>query len=85
MLSLIAAMMMVQAEAAAPVASNADDPIVCTRRANSTVGTRMKQKRTCLRKSDWDYIEKQTQQEMQSLRDRHLSPGRTDVDRGGPN
>jgi hypothetical protein len=82
MLTMIAAMLLAPVEAAAPTAKN-DDPVVCRKSKEHQVGTRMKTKRKCMLKTDWDYIEKQTQREMQSLRDRHLSPGQKGVDRGG--
>ena len=38
----------------------------------------MAPKKICLRRSDWDLIEKDTQRELQDLQDKHLDPGRTD-------
>ena len=82
MLTVIAAMML--APTAAEAQADKKDPIICTRRGNHTVGTRLG-KRVCMKKSEWDYTEKQTQKEMQQLRDLHLSPGQKGVDRGGGN
>lgn len=71
--------LLLAAQAAAPQASQqADDPIICTRRGDSEVGTHMSPKKTCLHKSDWDLIEKHTQREIQMLHDKHLDPGRAD-------
>ena len=81
MLTIFAALMLAPTAAEAP-ADKAKDPVICTRRENHTVGTRLG-KKTCMTKSQWEYVEKQTQKEMQQLRDLHLSPGQKGVERGG--
>ena len=57
----------------APVADN--DPVVCQRPDTSEVGTHMRPKKVCMRKSDWALIEKNTQRELQRLHDHHQDPG----------
>ena len=52
-----------------------DDPVVCKGRSESVVGTRIKPKKTCMKKSDWDYIEKRTRQELQQINQRGNNPG----------
>ncbi len=54
---------------AAPVAEE-KDPIICEGREASTVGTRMRKKRVCMRKSAWDYQKKHTQRELQQINNR---------------
>jgi hypothetical protein len=55
------------------------DPIVCKRDRNSEVGTHMKPKPVCMKKSDWDFVERQTQTELQSLHERSaFDPGKAD-------
>lgn len=63
-------------DAAQPPAA---DPVVCKRDKSSDVGTHMRPKPICMKKSDWDYVEKNTQQELRSAKD-HLSynPGRSE-------
>ena len=53
------------------------DPIVCKRDKESDVGTHMRPQKICMKKSDWDLTEKNTQNELQTLHDRSaLNPGR---------
>jgi hypothetical protein len=73
---LIALVGAAQATAALP-AEDPNDPVICHRQ-QSEVGTHMAPKKICLRRSDWDLIEKNTQRELQNLQDKHLDPGRTD-------
>lgn len=54
------------------------DPVVCKGRSESVVGTRIKPKKTCMKKSDWDYIEKRTKQELQQINQRGNNPGRAE-------
>lgn len=64
------------AEAARPADS---DPVVCKRDRSSDVGTHMRPKPVCMKRSDWDYIEKNTQHELTSLKDRSsFDPGKAD-------
>ncbi len=74
MLTLLAALMSAQAAAAAPPAKEAD-PVVCTRpRSTHTVGTRLRSKKICLRQSDWDFVNDNSQRELKSLNERTLYP-----------
>lgn len=59
---------------ARPESSDAD-PIVCKGRSESVVGTRIKPKKICMKKSDWEYREKQTQHELQQINQRGNNPG----------
>ena len=65
------------AAAPTPVTAEAanDDPIVCKGRSESVVGTRIKPKKTCMKKSEWDYIEQRTKQELQQINQRGNNPG----------
>ena len=72
-LGLIAAA--AQAPAATPQAAKDADPIVCTSRGDSEVGTHMKPKKVCMRKSDWDYVEQNTRNQLQSINQRGNNPG----------
>jgi len=64
---------------ASPSGAPADaDPVVCQRPDTSEVGTHMRPKRVCMRKSDWDIVEKRTKEELQRLSDHHLDPGRAE-------
>ncbi|MGZ2411593.1 hypothetical protein ACUXST_000990 [Sphingomonas sp. F9_3S_D5_B_2] len=69
-----------QAKAATPPATPVDaDPVICQRDNTSEVGTHMKPKKICMKRSDWDIVEKQTHKELQSLRDRNsFDPGRAE-------
>ncbi len=53
----------------------AEDPIVCHGRSESVVGTRIKPKKICMKKSDWEYQEKHTQRELQQINQRGNNPG----------
>jgi hypothetical protein len=64
--------------AASEAAKNAD-PIVCKRDRTSEVGTHMRPKPVCMKKSDWDIVEKKTNTELQSLHERSaFDPGKAD-------
>ena len=55
------------------------DPIVCKRDRTSDVGTHMRPKPMCLKKSEWDIVEKHTRNELQSLHERStFDPGMAD-------
>ena len=54
------------------------DPIVCKGRSESVVGTRIKPKKTCMKKSDWDYIERRTREELQQINQRGNNPGKAE-------
>jgi hypothetical protein len=51
-----------------------EDPVVCHGRSESVVGTRIKPKKICMKKSDWDYQEKHTQRELQQINQRGNNP-----------
>jgi hypothetical protein len=58
------------------------DPIVCKRPHTSDVGTHMRPKPVCMKKSDWEYTEKNTQNELDRLRDRgSIDPGKVGAQR----
>jgi len=64
--------------AAAPPAPNAD-PVICKRDRSSDVGTHMRPKPVCMKRSDWDYIARNAQNELTSLKDRSsFDPGKAD-------
>ena len=56
--------------------AKSEDPVICRRDTNSEVGTHMRPSQVCMKKSDWDIIEKNTQNELQSLHERSsFDPG----------
>ena len=76
MLTLLAALMLSQAgaQSQAQPAKEAD-PVICLRpRSSHRLGTRVRTKKTCLRKSDWDLVDDNSQRELKQLNDRTLSP-----------
>lgn len=68
------------ASAGGAAAVEEDDPVIC-RREQSEVGTHMKPKKTCLKKSEWKYIEDHTRNKLQSINQRGNNPGRADPPR----
>jgi len=55
------------------------DPIVCKRDRTAEVGTHMRPKPRCMKKSDWDIVEKNTQNQLQNLQDRSsFDPGKAE-------
>lgn len=74
MLTLVYALMLSQAAAVEQPSKDAD-PVICNRaRGSHTVGTRVRRKPTCLRKSEWDYVNQNSQRELKQLNDRTLHP-----------
>jgi hypothetical protein len=73
MLSLIIALAAAAQGTAAPQAPVAD-PVVCQRQ-QSEVGTHMRPKKVCMRKSEWDYVERHTRDKLQSLNEKGTNPG----------
>ena len=76
-LTFLAAAAQAPTAAAAPAAP-ADDPIVCKGRSESVVGTRIKPKKTCMTRSQWSYVEKRTQEELNQINLRGNNPGRAE-------
>lgn len=75
MLLLIATLAAVAQQSPPQPAANAD-PIICKRDRTSEVGTHMRAGKTCMKKSEWDFVEKNTQRELQTLKDRSaFDPG----------
>ena len=57
--------------------ANPADEIVCKRDKTAEVGTHMRSKRVCMKRSDWDLVEKNTQNQLQNLQDRSsFDPGK---------
>jgi hypothetical protein len=81
MLTIIALMAAAQA---APATAPENDPVICKGRSESVVGTRIKPKKTCMKKSDWAYIEKRTQEELNQINQRGNNPGLALGRNGGP-
>ncbi len=74
MLLLIAALSAIGQQTPAQPAANAD-PVIC-KRGTSEVGTHMRPEKVCMKKSEWDFVERNTQRELQTLRDRSsFDPG----------
>jgi hypothetical protein len=78
MLTIIALMAAAQTAPATAAAAPENDPVICRGRSESVVGTRIKPKKTCMKKSDWDYIERRTQEELQQINQRGNNPGRAE-------
>jgi hypothetical protein len=76
MLLILSAFLAGLAQSAAATPPAKEDPIVCKGRSESVVGTRIKPKKTCMKKSDWDYVEKHTKQELQQINQRGNNPGK---------
>jgi hypothetical protein len=65
----------IQGQAPAATQSAAeDDPVIC-KRENAEVGTHMRPKAKCMKKSDWNLVEKQAQRELNRFHERNLDPG----------
>jgi hypothetical protein len=66
--------------AAAPIVSDKGaDPVVCARQnVGSEVGTHMRPKKVCMKKSEWDLIEAHTRETLQSINGRGNNPGKAD-------
>ena len=77
MLILLTALIATAPVAVAASEPTKDDPIVCKGRSESVVGTRIKPKKTCMKKSDWDYIERHTREELQQINQRGNNPAPT--------
>jgi hypothetical protein len=58
----------------APADAKDKDPIICEGRAATEVGTHMRAKRTCLRKSQWEYVRSDTKRELREMNDRGNVP-----------
>lgn len=68
MLLLIAAVAAVAPQS--PPQQAADpDPVVCKRDRTSEVGTHMRAGKVCMKKSEWDFVERNTQRELQTFKD----------------
>ena len=79
MLILLAALVGAADPASSTPPAKDGDPVVCKRDQSSEVGTHMAPPKVCMKKSDWDLVEKNTQTELQSLRDRSsFDPGRAE-------
>ena len=78
MLMILSAFLAASAQPASAAQAPGEDPVVCKGRSESVVGTRIKPKKTCMKQSDWDYIEKRTKQELQQINQRGNNPGRAE-------
>jgi hypothetical protein len=78
MLVLLASLAAAAASPAGPPANPADE-IVCKRDKSPDVGTHMRSKRVCMKRSEWEIVEKNTQNQLQNLQDRSsYNPGMAD-------
>ena len=71
------------AQPAPPATDQDKDPVVCQRQnVGLEVGTHMRPKKVCMKKSEWDLVEKNTQRELKSFSDRSaFDPGRAGTPR----
>ena len=68
MLVLLSALAAAAQVPAATSPANADDPIICTREnVGSEVGTHMRPKKICMKKSEREFIEQQAKRTLQSI------------------
>ena len=64
------------ANPAQPASTPETDKVVCVRQnVGSEVGTHIRSKKVCLKKSDWDIVEHHTKETLQSINDRGNRPG----------
>ena len=75
MISAAISLLLVTAAQQASTQLTQEDPVVCRGRSESVVGTRIKPKKICMKKSDWDYQERHTQRELQQINQRGNNPG----------
>jgi hypothetical protein len=84
MLALLLALASAQAPQAAAAEKDAD-PVVCTRQVvGAEVGTHMRSKKVCMKKSEWDYVERHTRDTLQLLNGRGNNPGPAEGRAGSP-
>ncbi|HET7709042.1 MAG TPA: hypothetical protein VFK50_05845 [Sphingomicrobium sp.] len=77
----VALLVFASAQGAAPAVSpkpNFEDPVVCRRSKLPEVGTRMKPKPVCQRKSDWAMFDKQNENELRQINQRGNNPGKAE-------
>ena len=81
MIVLLASLAAAAASPASPPANPADE-IVCKRDKTTENNTHMRAKRVCMKRSDWEIVEKNTQNQLQNLQDRSsFDPGKADGSR----
>ena len=67
------------ANPAQPPAKPDADPVVCVRQnIGSEVGTHIRPQKVCMKKSDWEIVERHTKETLQSINDRGNNPGRAE-------
>ena len=55
------------------------DPVICTRQnVGAEVGTHMRPKKVCMKKSEWDLIEAHTKETLQTINGRGNNPGKAE-------
>ena len=52
-----------------------DDPVICKRSETPDVGTHMRPKSVCMKRSEWDYVQKDAERGLQTFRDHSSNPG----------
>ena len=73
---LLAALALAAVEA--PEQTVEDDPVVCQKRAIPMVGTRLKQNRICMKKSEWADMERRTDRALQKIHEHSPTRGRAE-------
>jgi hypothetical protein len=82
MLTLIAALAGIATPPQAAPPAKDSDPVVCKRDETPEVGTHMRPKPVCMKRSQWDLVEKNTQEQLTRLQDRSaFDPGRAEGSR----
>ena len=64
--------------AAPPPAENADDKVICKGERDLEFGSHRRNKKVCMTESEWKLLEKGTQRELQSFRERAQTRGTAD-------
>jgi hypothetical protein len=55
-----------------------EDPVVCRRSKLPEVGTRMKPKPVCMKRSDWAMFDKNNENELRQINQRGNNPGKAE-------
>jgi len=84
MFSYLLAAVIAQAGATAPERAPADDPVVCSARGESSLGTKIPAKRRCIRKSQWAAEQAEAQQQLRDLRKYVPPPKSTAITQSTP-
>ena len=60
---------------ATPAPADKNDPVICKRTSNDT-GTHMRSQSKCMHKSQWDYMQRQAEDDMRRPENKLVEPSR---------